>query len=162
MSIRTSFLAGFSALSLAACADSAPPTPSAVEEALRALDRAYADAWLAPSPDAQERAVLALFDRDAVIMPDGAAGPEEGLASLRQFWFPKDAPATTVSHFDRSIDSVDVDGDLGVVSGRYVLSFRYDGRDLTQKGNYILVARYSGGGWKIRRMIWNDAPLTDV
>jgi len=162
MSIRTSFLAGFSALVLAACADNAPPAPTAAEEALRALDRAYADAWLAPSPDAQERAVLALFDRDAVIMPDGAAGPEEGVASLRRFWFPEDAPSTTVSHFERSIDAVDVDGNLGVVSGRYVLSFRYDGRDLTQKGNYILVARYAGGAWKIRRMIWNDAPLTDV
>lgn len=149
-------------LALAACVEAEPPRAPAAEEGLRALDRAYAEAWLAPSPDGQERAVLALFDRDAVIMPDGAAGPEEGLSSLRQFWFPDDAPSTTVSHFDRAIDAIEIEGDLGVVSGRYVLSFNYDGRDLTQKGNYVLVARYSGGAWKIRRMIWNDAPLTDV
>jgi ketosteroid isomerase-like protein len=146
----------------AACVDREPPAAPAAEEGLRALDHAYAEAWLAPSPADQERAVLALFDRDAVIMPDGAAGPEEGISSLRGFWFPDDAPATTVSHFEREIDDVEVNGDLGVVSGRYVLRFRYDGRDMTQKGNYILVARYGGGAWRIKRMIWNDAPLTDV
>lgn len=151
-----------SVLSIAACVEAEPPAGPAAEEGLRALDRAYAEAWLSPSPEAQERAVLALFDREAVIMPDGAAGPEEGISSLRRFWFPDDAPSTTVSHFDRVIDAIELEGDLGVVSGRYVLSFRYDGRDLTQKGNYVLVARYAGGAWKIRRMIWNDAPLTDV
>ena len=162
MAFRQGLLAVAAAFVLAACADRAPSAAPAAEEGLRALDRAYAEAWLAPSPADQERAVLALFDREAVIMPDGAAGPEEGISSLRRFWFPEDAPATTVSHFDREIDDIEVDGDLGVVSGRYVLSFRYDGRDMTQKGNYILVARYGGGAWRIKRMIWNDAPLTDV
>lgn len=151
-----------SALALVACADRESSTATGAEESLRALDRAYAEAWLAPSPDDQEQAVLALFDRGAVIMPDGAAGPEEGLSSLRRFWFPDDAPATTVSHFEREIDAIEVEGNLGVVSGRYVLSFSYDGRELTQKGNYVLVARYAGGAWRIKRMIWNDAPLTDV
>lgn len=158
----TPFSALAAVLALAACVEAEPPAGAGAEEGLKALDRAYAEAWLAPAPEAQERAVLALFDRDAVIMPDGAAGPEEGVSSLRRFWFPDDAPATTVSHFEREIDAIDVEGDLGVVSGRYVLSFTYDGRDLTQKGNYILVARFGGGAWKIRRMIWNDAPLTDV
>lgn len=152
----------WTAMALAACVEAEPPDAPAAEEGLRALDRSYAEAWLAPSPDGQERAVLALFDRDAVIMPDGAAGPEEGVSSLRRFWFPDDAPSTTVSHFERQIDAIEIEGDLGVVSGRYVLSFSYDGRDLTQKGNYVLVARYARGAWKIRRMIWNDAPLTDV
>ncbi|HBS31157.1 MAG TPA: hypothetical protein DEA40_05370 [Parvularcula sp.] len=152
----------FASVALAACVEAEPPAAPAAKDSLRALDRAYAEAWLASSPDDQERAVLALFDRDAVIIPDGAAGPEKGISSLRRYWFPDDAPSTTVTHFDREIDAIDVEGDLGVVSGRYVLSFSYDGRDLTQKGNYVLVARYSGGAWKIQRMIWNDAPLTDV
>jgi len=150
------------AVLLGACAKIEPPEAAAATASLRALDEAYAKAWLAPAPDDQERAVLALFDRDAVIMPDGAAAPEEGVSSLRRFWFPDDAPSTTVSHFEREIDDVEVAGNLGVVSGRYVLSFSFDGRDLTQKGNYILVARYAGGAWRIKRMIWNDAPLTDV
>lgn len=162
MIARLKLLPVAGALALVACADRGSQTQAGDEEGLRALDRAYAEAWLAPSPDDQERAVLSLFDRGAVIMPDGAAGPEEGLPSLRRFWFPDDAPATTVSHFERQIDAVELDGNLGVVSGRYVLSFSYDGRDLTQKGNYVLVARYAGGAWRIKRMIWNDAPLTDV
>ncbi|MDZ7627308.1 MAG: nuclear transport factor 2 family protein [Parvularculaceae bacterium] len=149
-------------LLLSGCAKTELPSGPASEDALRALDRAYAEAWLAPSQTNQERAVLALFDRSAVIMPDGAAGPEEGVASLRQFWFPDDAPSTTVTHFEREIDDIEIEGALGVVSGRYILSFSFGGRDLTQKGNYVLVARYGGGAWKIRRMIWNDAPLSDV
>lgn len=162
MTFRLRPLSIGAALLLGACADRAPSAPPAAVEGLRALDRAYAEAWLAPTPGDQERAVLALFDRDAVILPDGAAGPEEGISSLRRFWFPEDAPATTVTHFDRVIDDIEAEGNLGVVSGRYVLSFRYEGRDLTQKGNYVLVARYAGGAWRIKRMIWNDAPLTDV
>ncbi len=152
----------FAASGLGACSQDAPAAPASADEGLRALDRAYADAWLAPSPSEQERAVLALFDRNAVIMPNGAAGPEEGVSSLRRFWFPDDAPATTVSTFERQIDDIDVSGDLGVVSGRYVLSFTYGGQSLTQKGAYVLVANKSGGSWRISRMIWNDAPLTDV
>ncbi|MFN0025127.1 MAG: nuclear transport factor 2 family protein [Parvularculaceae bacterium] len=149
------------ALAAGACSQGAP-APASGDEGLRALDRAYADAWLVPSPSEQERAVLALFDRNAVIMPNGAAGPEEGVSSLRRFWFPDDAPATTVSTFERQIDDIDVSGDLGVVSGRYVLSFTYGGQSLTQKGAYVLVANKTGGSWRISRMIWNDAPLTDV
>jgi ketosteroid isomerase-like protein len=162
MTSRLRLSAVLIALLLGACVDREPPAAPAAEEALRALDRAYAEAWLAPSPADQERAVLALFDRDAVIMPDGSAGPEEGISGLRRFWFPDDAPATTVSHFDREIDDIEIEGGLGVVSGRYVLSFAYDGREMTQKGNYVLIARYAGGAWRIRRMIWNDTPLTDV
>ncbi len=158
--LRAFRLASFAlALALAACAKAPPP---ADETSLRALDAAYRDAWLAQDATAQEKAVLALFDKDAVIMPGGGVSPEIGVSSLKQFWFPDGAPATEVTHFDRQIDKVDIAGDLGVVSGRYTLGFTFDNQSVSQAGNYLFVARNTGDGWRIIRMIWNDQPLTDV
>lgn len=139
-----------------------PAQISSDEQSLRALDAAYVEAWLTEDPGAQEKAVLALFDRDAVIMPGGGAPPEDGINNLRNFWFPDGAAPTIVTHFSHEIDSVDVAEPLGVISGRYTLSFTYENQSVTQAGNYMIVAKSRPGGWRIERMIWNDQPLTEV
>lgn len=150
------------AVALASAACSGPPKLAQDNGALRALDQAYAEAWLTPAPEEQKKKVLALFDAKAVIMPGGGGAPAEGVEDITAFWFPAEASPTAVTHFNREIESVDITGDLGVVSGRYTLSFTYDGRSFSQRGNYMFVARYDAGAWRITRMIWNDQPLTDV
>ncbi len=132
------------------------------EPSLRALDDAYVEAWLTQDPGDQEKAVLALFAKDAVIMPGGGLPPEDGINNLKNFWFPDGAPPTNVTHFTHEIDAVDVSGDLGILSGRYTLSFTYENQSITQAGNYMIVAENGAGGWRINRMIWNDQPLTEV
>lgn len=132
------------------------------EKSLRDLYSAYVEAWLKDDTAEQEKAVLALFSRDAVIMPGGGLPPAEGLKSLREFWFPDGGGPTKVTHFTHEIDSVDVAAPIGVVSGRYTMSFAHEGQSVTQAGNYMIVAVQAGGGWRIKRMIWNDAPLTEV
>lgn len=144
---------------VAAC--SKAPAPAG-EEALRALDAAYVDAWLTADAAEQEKKVLALFAKDAVIMPGGGLRPEEGTENLKSFWFPEGASPTIVNHFEHAIDDVAIDGNLGVVSGRYTLSFTYDNQTVSQAGNYLIVAEGGAGGWRITRMIWNDQPLTEV
>jgi len=151
---------GALALGFGACAK-APPAP-ADEASLRALDAAYVEAWLNDDAVKQEKQVLALFDRDAVIMPGGGLTPEEGIGNLKNFWFPDGASPTFVTHFQHDIGTVDLSGDLGVISGRYTLSFTYENQSIAQAGNYMIVARNAAGGWRIRKMIWNDQPLTDV
>ncbi|MGE0183447.1 MAG: DUF4440 domain-containing protein [Parvularculaceae bacterium] len=146
-------------LALAACAKA--PVP-AEEASLRALDAAYVAAWLNEDSAAQEEAVLALFDRGAVIMPGGGLPPEDGIGNLKKFWFPNGASPTFVTHFEHDIANVDIAGDLGVVSGRYTLGFTYENQSIAQTGNYMLVARSGAEGWRIVRMIWNDQSLTDV
>lgn len=137
--------------------------PSAGDDAgLRALDAAYVDAWLSAEPRDQENAVLALFDRSAVIMPGGGLLPEAGIANLRNFWFPDGAPPTIVNHFTHEIGETDISGNLGIISGRYALSFTYENQSIAQAGNYLIVAEHGAGGWRIKRMIWNEQPLTDV
>jgi ketosteroid isomerase-like protein len=147
-------------LALAGCGKA--PAPSGDEKSLRALDAAYVEAWLKDDAERQKDAVLALFQRDAVILPGGGLSPEEGVENIKKFWFPEGAGQTLVTHFTRDIDAVDVSGGLGVVSGRYTLSFIYEGQSMTQAGNYMFVAEATGSGWRITRMIWNDQPLTEV
>lgn len=153
------FLAISFAIALAACAK-APATADGTS--LRALDDAYVAAWLTADAADQEKAVLALFDREAIIMPGGGLPPESGVANLKNFWFPKDAPPTVVTHFTHDIDEVELSVDLGVVSGRYTLSFTYENQSIAQAGNYLFVAKNTAKGWRITRMIWNDQPLTEV
>lgn len=153
------FLAISFAIALAACAKAPAP---ADESSLRALDDAYVEAWLTANAEDQEKAVLALFDREAIIMPGGGLAPENGVANLKNFWFPQGAPPTVVTHFTHDIDEVELSGDLGVVSGRYALSFTYENQSIAQAGNYLFVAKSTAKGWRIKRMIWNDQPLTEV
>lgn len=157
--LRIILIAAIAVGSLAACTKKAAP---ADEAALRALDDAYVEAWLTAEAGAQEKAVLALFARDAVIMPGGGLPPEDGIQNLKNFWFPDGASPTTVTHFTHDIDDIDVSGELGVVSGRYTLSFVYENQTVSQAGNYLIVAETAGGEWRIKRMIWNDQPLTEV
>jgi hypothetical protein len=146
-------------LAAAACARA----PSAAGEAsIRALDAAYVDAWLTEEATEQERAVLALFESNAAIMPGGGSPPEIGIDNLKNFWFPDGAQPTLVTHFIHDIDDIELSGDLGVVSGRYTLSFSYQDQTVAQAGNYLIVARHRREGWRINRMIWNDQPLTEV
>ena len=147
------------AVILASCAKAPAP---ADETSLRALDAAYVEAWMIEDVADQEQAVLALFDRDAVIMPGGGLPSENGVANLKNFWFPQGAPPTIVTHFNHEIDEVDLSGDLGVVSGRYTLGFTYENQSIAQAGNYLFVAKNTAGGWRIKRMIWIDQPLTEV
>lgn len=127
------------------------------EAALRALDRAYVEAWKEQGSARQEAAVLALFADDAVILPGGGADPRRGRRALREFWFPEEAPPTNVRDFEHDVRDVEVGDGLGVVSGRYRLEFEYAGEEYAQEGNFLLVARRGAAGeWKISRMIWND------
>lgn len=157
--MNRSFALAFVAIALASCAKA----PARADEAsLRALDAAYVEAWLTEDAASQEKAVLALFDRDAVIMPGGGLTPENGIANLKDFWFPDGESPTIVTHFTHAIEEVDLSGELGVISGRYTLGFTYENQSVAQAGNYLFVAENGPGGWRIKRMIWNDQPLTEV
>ena len=95
-------------------------------------------------------------------MPGGGLQPETGISNLKKFWFPDGASPMVVTHFEHDVDDVDVSDEIGVLSGRYAMSFTYENQSIAQSGNYLIVARNSAGGWRIIRMIWNDKPMTEV
>lgn len=162
MARKREFTATWAAAAIVFAGCAKAPSPPDDESVLRALDEAYVEAWLIEDVARQEKAVLSLFARDAVIMPGGGLAPESGIGNLKKFWFPDGAAPTIVTHFTHEIDDIELSGDLGVVSGRYTLSFTYDNQSISQTGNYVFVAEGAAGKWRIKRMIWNDQPLTEI
>lgn len=147
-------LAGLGAL--AACT-SQPVSPETDAAALHALDKAYTAAWMHPTLQEQEDAVLALFAEDAAILPGAGTEPSYGKEAIREFWFPKGSPPTLVSVFEHTMTDYTVSGDLAVYHGRYTLRFDYDGAAYSQLGNYMVEAeRQSDGTWLVATMTWND------
>lgn len=127
------------------------------EAQLRALDNAYVAGWKLQGSDAQEAAIMPLLTADAVIMPGMGTDPSRGADAIRQFWFPEGAPPTNTFVFEHTPSDITIDGDLGVINGRYVLKFDYDGASYNQEGNYLTVAeRQANGNWLASKLIWND------
>ena len=112
---------------------------------LRAVNEAYRVAWLA----GDSAAVLRLFAPDAVLLPHHGDPPVVGLPAIRAFWWPPDGSPTTITTMDITTDGAEVNGDQGVLWGRFALAFRFesDGRQRSMRnaGTYLMVLRRTGG-----------------
>jgi uncharacterized protein (TIGR02246 family) len=128
-------------------------------EAIRELNLAYPAAWVANDPDA---VMLTLAD-DAVLIPALGTTPVKGAAAIREFFWPADAPPSTVPVFTMSPEEIDGTRDVAYVWGTMSLSFAVEEEGATQlystAGNYLMVMRRDDGDqWKIARYIWNHPP----
>ncbi len=145
------FLSVVVVLATAGCA----AVPVDHEPALRQLDQSYASAWLSGDADA----VMDLFTTDAVLVPHHGDLPVEGKTAIRQGWFDPSYPPTQILQFDRHTADVFWSGEVGIVRGRSVLSWSYQGQTTTiPEGNYVLVAERVETEWKIKLLTWNDDP----
>jgi uncharacterized protein (TIGR02246 family) len=123
--------------------------------ALRELDQAYAAEWIEGDADG----VMALFTKDATLVPHHGDDPIKGHQAIRDFWFNPDYPPTTVPEWTRNPVEVFVLEDVGVVRGTARLVWEYDGtRTTIPNGNYVMVAVRHEEGWRIRLLTWNDDP----
>jgi uncharacterized protein (TIGR02246 family) len=129
---------------------------------LRAVNDAYRAAWLA----GDSAAVLRLFTRDAVLLPHHGDPPVVGLDAIRRFWWPADAPPTTLTALDITTDGAEVDEDHGILWGRFALAFAFENAGRRQSvrnaGTYLMVLRRSADGeWRITHRMWDD-PVAQV
>jgi len=123
--------------------------------ALRALDQAYATAWMNGDADG----VMALFTEDATLAPHHGDTPVKGQDAIRKNWFDPDSAPTVVPEFVRKPAEILVLGDIGVVRGRSRLVWEYEGtRTTIPDGNYVMIAVRHDQGWRIRMLTWNDDP----
>jgi uncharacterized protein (TIGR02246 family) len=149
-------LAFATALLLAACTGGPRIATLTVTDstALRALDQAYVEAWLADDT----AAVLETLAPDAVLMPAGArplATPE----AIREFWWPRDGSRTRVTRYTTTVDEIAGAQDLAYIRGTGRLSFVYDKDTLhlertSQTMTLTVLARAADGKWRIRRRMW--------
>jgi uncharacterized protein (TIGR02246 family) len=125
------------------------------EAALRALDQAYASAWMNGDADA----VMALFTENATLVPHHGDTPVKGRDAIRNNWFNPAYAPTVVPESLREPAEIFVSGDIGVVRGRARLVWEYEGmRTTIPEGNYVMIAIRSDQGWRIRMLTWNDDP----
>ncbi len=120
--------------------------------AIRTADLAYVTAWLTNDADG----VMATLTDDAVIMPFGIPAIE-GTEAIRTFWWPPDSPPATITEFTAVQHDAGGGGHIGYVRGSFSLSFEYDGKTLSNHGDYLSILRHlPDGSWRISHRAWND------
>ena len=124
--------------------------------ALRALDKAYAKAWLVPDAAAREQALMALFAEDVVVYPGHGTSPIDGKQRLRAFWFAEEGQPAAVEFIEHDTLAIEGSIALAAITGHSRIAFLSRGTQVAQEGHYIIHARPDDQGyWKIERMMWN-------
>jgi uncharacterized protein (TIGR02246 family) len=133
--------------------------PAADREAVRGVHEAYRRAWLANDGEA----VRVNFAGDAVLLPHHGLAPVEGMAAIKQFWWPADAKLTTVTRFEASYDEIGGCGSIGFVRGRSHVEWTVMENGQLEKfsnsGTFLtLMRKLPNGAWKITHQMWDDPP----
>jgi ketosteroid isomerase-like protein len=134
-----------------------PTLTTADSMALRALDQAYVEAWLADDTVA----VLRTLAPDAVMMPAGAR-PLTTPDAIRDFWWPSDGSHTRITQYTTTIDEMAGGPFLAYMRGTGRLTFTYVKDTLrlhqtTRTMTLTLLTRAPDGRWRIRSRMW--API---
>ena len=122
---------------------------------IAAIGTAFVDGWMRND----SAAVLGLFLRSAVLLPPSSA-PLSGIDSIRAFWWPTDGSKTTITSFQRTVESVTGNREVAVVKASVSLSWTTtakDGKVTTQSSKSAelqTLARDALGKWKIARHAW--------
>ena len=143
-------------IALSACAPAAAPLvdTAADETALKSITAAWLDAYNAGDVEK----IVAMYERDAVLMPPHAA-VANGQAAIRAFLTTDTAAAKAAGvKLVPGAATAGVAGDTGWESGSYTIA---DASGATvDSGSYMSVSRKSNGKWLYIRDTYNsDRPL---
>ena len=119
----------------------------------------YETAWLKGNADG----VRALFTEDCVLLPPHGDKPRIGQKGLNEFWFPPDAPPTTVTKLALTPENITGDGEIATAWGSYDVAWTtvQDGKstESSHKGIFLNVLRKQADGeWKFTHHMW-DQPV---
>jgi ketosteroid isomerase-like protein len=128
---------------------------------IRKVNDDYVKGWL----KGDERAVLSLFEDDAMLSPSGLS-PIRGMKAITAFWFPKDSSTTTIHTFTNEIKSLELEGDLAYTMQKTFLSWSYvKGATSISKDQWgiamTVYRRQPDKSWKIWRQLWTDIKSQD-
>ncbi len=96
--------------------------------------------------------IAGMYTAEARLMPPGTEWVE-GRSKIQGFWESVFRSGIT----DAKLETVDVDligGYTAVETGRFVL---YAGKELADRGKYLVVWRNEDGLWKLHRDVWNSS-----
>ena len=145
-----------SVMILAACSSADGGFTVEDKAAVRALEEAYRNGWLAND----SVAVMATLAPGAVMLPAGVQ-PLVGDSAIRRYWWPSDGSETTIESYTIAVAEVEGSGNLAYLRGRGSLEFTY--RDaagavsrLTSEAVHLSLARRGADGtWRIARRAWS-------
>lgn len=118
----------------------------------------YEEAWLKGDADG----VRALFTEDCVLLPPHGDKPRVGQKGLNEYWFPPDAPPTTISKLVVTPQSIGGDGEIAYVWGtdEVAWTMQQNGKasSAAHKGIFLNVLRKQANGeWKLSHHMWDDS-----
>ncbi len=126
------------------------------EEARRAIEATnakYGDA--VQKGDAA--AIVALYTKDAILLPDDGEMIRSSPAKIEEFWKASFKAGVKAA----KLETLDVErmGDVAVETGRFAMTIQPEGKEATTaKGKYVVVWKREGDSWKLHRDIWNSDP----
>ena len=132
-------------------------------ETLRGADRVaidkvideYVAAWLAGDA---ERVMRTLSD-DAVLIPHHGLAPVVGAKAIREWWWPANAPVTTIHRFEVTREQVGGGGSFAFVRGTQSLEWTTGVKRSRNRGNQLTLLRKGADGkWRITHQMWGDPP----
>jgi len=117
----------------------------------------YEETWLKGDADG----VRALFTEDCVLFPPHADKPRIGQKGLNEFWFPPNAPKTTITKLVLTPESIGGDGQVAYAWGTDEVAWttEQDGKttSASHKGRFLNVLRKQpDGSWKFTHHMWDD------
>jgi uncharacterized protein (TIGR02246 family) len=133
----------------------ADPFQAPRDAAIKATIR-YRDAWRANDA----ALVMATLTRDAVLLPSSLE-PIVGEKAIRDFWWPRGGPSTTVISMEQIVDNVTADRGLAIVRGHGSLDFVLTQGDKkesrTARHTFLnVVRRQPDRSWLIAERMWSD------
>src|SRR5215211_8292347 len=129
---------------LGGCSHRATPGEMGARRAIEAAVRRYVEA----SNEGDADALASLYADDAVLLPPDHE-PVRGRAAIGDFW-----RQGTDEGLEVTTLTVEVDGNLGYLVGRYHLPATDE--EPADSGKYVMcLKRQRDGGWKLTADIWN-------
>src|SRR6185295_17240107 len=135
---------------LAGCGRASNPGDGGSRRAIEAAVQRYVDA----SNHGDADALASLYADDAVLLPPDHE-PVRGRAAIGDFW-----RQGTDEGLEVTTLTVEVDGDLGYLVGRYHLPATDE--EPADSGKYVMcLKRQQDGSWKVTADIWNQSSDAD-
>src|SRR5882724_1813340 len=117
----------------------------------------YEEAWLKGDADG----VRALFTEDCVLLPPHGDKARVGQKGLNEYWFPPDAPPTTITRLVVTPQSIGGDAEIAYAWGTDEVAWTTEQNGKTtsaaHKGMFLNVLRKQANGeWKVSHHMWDD------
>jgi uncharacterized protein (TIGR02246 family) len=118
----------------------------------KVLDR-YVAAWLAGDAEG----VMRTLSADAVLIPHHGLPPVVGAKAIRAWWWPPNAPETTIHSFVLTHDEIGGSPAFAFARGTQALEWTTGDKRSSNKGNHLtLLRKEPDGKWRITHQMWGD------